>query len=380
MAARFPLFVTASKGTEDLLAEELTELGARRVRQARGGVHLATNLHEALHLCLWSRIAMRMLYPLGTFEAAGKEGLYEAARGVAWEEHLTANSTFAVEATLRDSEHTHSGFVALRIKDAIADRLRDKLGARPDVDTRRPDVAVVAHLAKSELSLSLDLCGEPLHRRGYRVRPTVAPLKETLAAALLRAARYDGNEPLVDPMCGSGTLVIEAALLALRRAPSLHRAFAVERWPSLGDQARPILTELRDQARAAERKAPFPIWAFDKSDEAVEAARKNARAARVAQEISIKVGDATTPLPITAEPPGLIISNPPYGDRLRGGQGQKGMKSFYFKLGESLAAYPGWRTALFCGNPGFESAFHRRPQRKRALWNGPIAASLYEYA
>src|SRR5262249_48783830 len=150
-------------------------------------------------------------------------GLYEATRQVAWEEHLEQQSTFAVEATLRDSEHTHSGFVALKVKDAIVDRLRDKLGARPDVDTRNPTIRVIAHLSGQSLTLSLDLAGEALHRRGYRVEPTIAPLKETLAAAILEAAGYRGEEPLLDPLCGSGTLVIEAALIAARRAPALGR-------------------------------------------------------------------------------------------------------------------------------------------------------------
>lgn len=231
MAERIALFATAARGTEDLLADELKELGARRIRQDRGGVRFMATLDEALMVALWSRIAMRVLYPLGAFEARGAEGLYEAAASIPWEEHLTPEHTFAVDATLKDSEHSHSGFVALKVKDAIVDRMRDTKGARPDVNTRDPDIRVVAHLARETLSLSLDLCGEPLHRRGYRVRPTPAPLKETLAAAVLRAANYTGTEGLVDPMCGSGTLLIEAGLIARRRAPGLNRDFAVERWP-----------------------------------------------------------------------------------------------------------------------------------------------------
>ncbi|HET9451610.1 MAG TPA: THUMP domain-containing protein, partial [Aggregicoccus sp.] len=214
MAERLALFATTARGTEDLLAEELVELGARRIRQDRGGVRFMASLDEALKVCLWSRIAMRVLYPLGEFEAKGAEGLYAAVASVPWEQHLTPSHTFAVEATLKDSEHSHSGFVALKVKDAIVDRMRQKSGSRPDVDTKNPHVSVVAHLVKEKLSLSLDLCGEPLHRRGYRVRPTPAPLKETLAAALLRSAGYTGQEPLVDPMCGSGTLLIEAGLIA----------------------------------------------------------------------------------------------------------------------------------------------------------------------
>jgi putative N6-adenine-specific DNA methylase len=227
MAERLTLFATAARGTEDLLAEELRELGASRVRQDRGGVRFDANLHEALRICLWTRIAMRVLYPLGEFEARGADGLYDAVRSVRWEDHLTATSTFAVDATLKDTEHTHSGFVALKVKDAIVDRLRDRLGVRPDVDPKRPDVSVVAHLAKEKLSLSLDLCGMPLHKRGYRVKQTIAPLKETLAAAILRAVGYTGDETLLDPMCGSGTFLIEAGLIAINRPPSLERPFAV---------------------------------------------------------------------------------------------------------------------------------------------------------
>src|SRR5262249_47949681 len=159
--------------------------------------------------------------------------------------------------------------------------------------------------------------GAPLNRRGYRTRPTPAPLKETLAAAILRAARYTGEEALVDPMCGSGTFLIEAGLIALRRAPGLHQRFRVERWPSLGAAARP-----------PERAPPGPMLGSDRSDEAVAAARANVRAARLGREISVAEGDATRPLP-GLPPAGLLVTNPPYGDRLGTG-GQKGMKTFYF--------------------------------------------------
>ncbi|HZX40713.1 MAG TPA: THUMP domain-containing protein, partial [Myxococcaceae bacterium] len=350
-----------------------------RVRADRGGVRFLSNLHEALRVALWSRIAMRLLWPLAEAEARGAEGLYDAAHAVPWEEHLDRGATFAVEATLRDSEHTHSGFVALKIKDALVDRLRERRGGRPDVDTRRPDVRVVAHLAGTRLSLSLDVAGAPLNKRGYRVRPTVAPLKETLAAAILRAVRYTGDEPLVDPMCGSGTFLIEAGLLAVRRAPSLHRPFGIERWPTLGAEARTILDRLRAEARAHERRAPFPIRGLDRSGEALEAVRSNVRAARLEREISVAEADATRPLPLGDLDHGLLVTNPPYGDRLTQG-GQKGMKTFYFHLGERLGALAGFRLAILSGNPAFEAAFHHRPLRRRPLWNGPIECTLLEYA
>jgi 23S rRNA (guanine2445-N2)-methyltransferase / 23S rRNA (guanine2069-N7)-methyltransferase len=378
MPRRLPLFATAARGTEDLLAEELTELGAARVRADRGGVRFLANLHEALRIALWSRIAMRLLWPLAEAEAVGAEGLYDAAHDVPWEEHLDPQATFAVEATLRDSEHTHSGFVALKIKDALVDRLRGKRGGRHDVDTRRPDVRVVAHLAGTRLSLSLDVAGAPLNQRGYRVRPTVAPLKETLAAAILRAVQYTGDEPLVDPMCGSGTFLVEAGLLAVRRAPNVHRNFGIEHWPSLGREAKSTLDRLRAEARANERKAPFPILGFDRSAEAVEAARANVRAARLEREVAVGEADATRPLPLGDVDHGLLVTNPPYGDRLTAG-GQKGMKTFYFHLGERLGTLRGFRMAVLSGNPAFEAAFHRRPSHRRPLWNGPIECTLLEY-
>ncbi|ATB31541.1 THUMP domain-containing class I SAM-dependent RNA methyltransferase [Melittangium boletus] len=377
MAERLALFATTARGTEELLADELKELGARRIRQDRGGVRFMASLDEALKVCLWSRIAMRVLYPLGEFEARGAEGLYEAVASVPWEEHLTPETTFAVEATLKDSEHSHTGFVALKVKDAVVDRMRDKRGARPDVDPRNPDVRVVAHLVREKLSLSLDLCGEPLHRRGYRVRPTAAPMKETLAAALLRAAGYTGEEALVDPMCGSGTVLIEGGLIARRRAPGIARDFAVEKWPHLGARARELLEDMRADARRHERKVAVPILGFDKDPEALEAARRNVKAARLSEEIVLSEGDATK-LPPLPEPPGLLLTNPPYGDRLGSG-GQKGMKSFYFKLGDSLRAQKGWRLFVLSGNEAFESAFHARPSSRRQLWNGPIECTLLGY-
>jgi putative N6-adenine-specific DNA methylase len=378
MAERLQLYATCARGTEELLAAELTELGARKVRQDRGGVRLAANLDEALYLSLWTRIAMRVLVPLGEFEAFGADGLYDAASTVPWEEHLGRDTTFAVEATVRDSEVTHSKFAALKIKDALVDRLRDKRGHRPDVDVRDPDVSVVAHLSRDRLSLSLDLCGDALHRRGYRARPTLAPLKETLAAAILRAEGYTGEEALLDPMCGSGTLVIEAGLIARRRAPGLNRAFGIERWPSHGEKARAVLADFKQQARAQERKVIVPLVARDKDPEVLEAVRRNVQAARLSEEIRVEEHDALVPIAPPA-PSGLLVTNPPYGDRLEGGRGQKGMKSFYFKLGESLGELRGWRMSVLSGNTAFESAFHRRPSNRRTLWNGPIECTLLSY-
>jgi len=378
MPPRLPLFATAARGTEALLADELQELGAVHIRRDPGGVRFQANLLEALRVCLWTRLAMRVLWPVGEGEAHGAEGLYAVAEALPWEEYLTPATTFAVEASLTKSEHAHSGFVALKLKDAIVDRMRARTGQRPDVDSRSPDVRVMAHLSGTRLQLSLDLAGEPLNRRGYRIRQTTAPLKETLAAAMLRAARFTGEEPVLDPMCGSATLLIEAAWVAARRAPSLLRSFAVERWPELGPKARPLLAELRAEAQALQRPVGVPLWGFDRDAEALGAARANVRAAGLTGPIQLKEGDATRALPLPSDAHGLLLTNPPYGDRLGTG-GQKGMKAFYFQLGERFEALRHFRACILSGNPGFESAFHHKPSGRLELFNGPIPCTLLSY-
>lgn len=325
----------------------------------------------------YSRIAMRVLYPLGEYEVHGAEGLYEAALEVPWEDWLSPKTTFAVEATLKDSEHTHTGFVALKLKDAIVDRLRQKYGARPDVDSHDPTVRVVAHLAKTQLTLSLDLCGEPLFKRGYRIKTTIAPLKETLAAALLMAADYTGEEPLADPMCGSGTLVIEGAWIAMRRAPGLKRHFALEDWPEFAAKAKPLLDDLRREAVAQQRTLPFQLVARDYNEDALAAVKRNVVAAGLSTAVRIEEADVLRADPPTG-PAGLLITNPPYGERIGEG-GQKGMKSFFHTLGKSLWKWEGWRMAVLAGNPAFESAFGHRPSKRTDLWNGPIECQLLQY-
>ena len=372
-----PLLVTASKGTEPLVQRELNALGAKDTVARRGGIRFEGSLEDALRVCMHARVAMRVLMPLAEIETPDRESLYDAAKSVAWEEHLTATTTFAVDATLKDSAHNHSGAAALKVKDAIVDRLREKFGSRPDVDTKNPAFRVVAHLHRSTLMLSLDVCGDPLNQRGYRLEQAPAPLKETLAAGVLKSARFEGEESVVDPMCGSGTLAIEAALIAMRRAPNKKRHFAIERWPAMRDEAKTVLAKLRDEATAQERPAPFPIFARDRDGEAVAAARANVRAAGLEGTITVEQADALTgDAPPCA--PGLIVTNPPYGDRLKAG-GQKGMKSFYWRLSENLFRWEGWRLAVLSGNEAFESAFHRRPNYRAKLWNGPIECDFLTY-
>ena len=367
-------FATASAGTEDLLAGELRALRAGGVRAGKGGVRFSGSLGTALEACLWLRTAMRVLMPLKSFEAGSAEALYEGVRAIDWTEHLTARHTFAVDATGTSESLRHTHFTALKVKDAIVDSLREKTGARPSVDARSPDVRVVAHLSRERCDLSLDLSGEPLFKRGYRVEPTRASLKETLAAAVLLAAGYDGTRPLHDPMCGSGTIAIEAALIAKNRAPGLSRPFGVERWPSFDGAKKALFAELREKARSGEREAMPLIRASDRDPEAIVVARVNVARAKLPVELLELDARELAPL----DPPGFVVANPPYGERLEAG-GKKNLKTFFWQLGQRWRTLSGHRVAVLAGGPEFESAFGLKPVLRRPLWNGPIACELLVY-
>jgi putative N6-adenine-specific DNA methylase len=255
--------------------------------------------------------------------------------------------------------------------------MRQKYGCRPNVDAQNPHLRIIAGLFKNHLHLFLDLAGRPLGRRGYRTQQGAAPLQEGLAAALLFWADYSPEEAFCDPMCGSGTLAIEAALFALGRAPGLLKTMGVERWPHWGPTARPLLEELKKEARAREKPSCPPITARDIDETLLEKARQNAKTAGVYRHIRFELGDATAARP--PGPHGLVGTNPPYGLRLENEGGQKGMKAFYFKWGEAMQQWSGWRLAILSANKAFESAFHRRPSKRMQLKNGPLDCQLLHY-
>src|SRR5512138_871067 len=333
-------FATCAKGTEGALRRELAGLRLAEVKGDRGGVSFQGELEAGMRACLHSRTAMRVLLELARFPAPTAEALYQGARGVGWQEWLTVRTTLAVEATVGSSAITHSGFAALKVKDAVVDALRDALGARPDVDPKDPDVRIVLHLAKDQAALSLDLAGAPLHRRGYRAAMTEAPLKETLAAAALLLGGVDPALPFVDPLAGSGTLAIEHALRARRIAPGLSRAFGFQRWPMYRGAPQSAWDRMKEEARAlALPAAPAPIVARDLHPRAVEAARRNAAAAGVGADVRVERGDARDLDPIASE--GTLCTNPPYGERLMGGGEDAGVErkklaGFYRGLAEML--------------------------------------------
>jgi putative N6-adenine-specific DNA methylase len=402
-------FATCAKGTEGALRKELAAVGLKRLKGERGGVHFEGPLEAGLRACLHSRTAMRVLLEVATFPAPDRDGLYEGARAVAWSEWLTPKHTFAVEASVASTTLTHSGFAALVVKDAVVDALRASEGARPDVDPKDPDVLLVLHLARDQATLSLDLAGHPLHRRGYRAAMTKAPLKETLGASMLILGGVELELPFVDPMAGSGTLAIEQALRARRIPPGLGRAFGFQRWPAYRGGPQSTWDRLRAEARAAVlERAPAPILARDMNPKAVAALRINAEAAGVGADLTIEQGDARDLLPAHAT--GTICTNPPYGERLGGAEqpgrparrdfgrdhgprrreqveeraedprvADKKLSGFYRGFAEMLARHPGWTAVILSGNDALQRAIPWRPQIDHRLWNGPLEVHLLRY-
>jgi putative N6-adenine-specific DNA methylase len=387
-------FATCARGTEGALRAELAALRLPAVRGGRGGVHFEGRLDHGARACLHARTAMRVLLELAAFEVDGAGALYEGARAVAWQDWLTPRTTLAVEASGTAPGVDHTGFAALKVKDAVVDVLRDRLGDRPDVDPRDPDVRVVLHLDGRAATLSLDMAGEPLHRRGWRVVTGAAPLKETLAAAVLALGHVEPERPFVDPLCGSGTLAIEQALRARRMAPGLSRAFGFQRWPGYRGVLQSDYDRLRAEARAAVLpRAPAPILAVDLHPKAIDAARKNAAAAGVGGDVVVEQGDARELEPRFE--PGWLCMNPPYGERLMGRGEARGepaavdraaartadrkLEGFYRGLAEMLARHAGWGAVILSGNPLLARAIPRRPEIDHRLWNGPLEVHLLRY-
>jgi 23S rRNA G2445 N2-methylase RlmL len=374
----FRFFVTCARGTEGALRRELAAMRIAGAKGDRGGVWFDGPLEMGMAVCLHARVAVRVLLRLAEIQATDGASLYAAARRVPWRDWLTARSTFAVFANVRDTPGlTHSGFAALKVKDAVADVLREALGQRPDVDPKSPDVSIVAHLAAGQGGLFLDLAGEALHRRGTRVAMVEAPLKETLAAAVLMLGGARPDLPFIDPMCGSGTLAIEHALATRGIAPGFRRRFGFERWPSLPAEARAAWGRMReraeeDAARALTGDWP-PVVCADLDPAALTAARQNAAAAGVDEAMSFERADAATLE--RRWPAGTLATNPPYGERLKPAE----LDALYRGVGRALERLGGWRAIFISGNPALEQAIRRRPAVSHRLWNGPIEARLLCY-
>jgi putative N6-adenine-specific DNA methylase len=326
-----------------------------------------------MRACLGARIAMRVLWELGAFTVHDADDLYAGMRTVPWHEHLTPRHTLAVRATCSNSALTHSHYVALKTKDAIVDALRDRYGVRPDVATDDPDVAVTVRLARDQCTVYLDLSGDPLHRRGYRTEVTEATLKETLAAAMLALSGWTPNAPFIDPLCGSGTLAIEAAMIARNIAPGTRRRFGFERWARFNETMADAWRTMCHEARARELAAPPAlIEASDRDPDAIEVTRRNAARAGVAHSMTITARDARD---LGArEGPAWVVSDPPYGDRLAERPLQ--LAGFFRQFGDALATWRAHDVVLLSGNPLLARSLGLKSTREHTLYNGDIPCRL----
>ncbi|SFK92016.1 bifunctional 23S rRNA (guanine(2069)-N(7))-methyltransferase RlmK/23S rRNA (guanine(2445)-N(2))-methyltransferase RlmL [Rhodanobacter glycinis] len=376
-------FATCPKGLEYLLRDELVAMGAQDVREALAGVYFSGTLETGYRACLWSRLASRILMPLAEFDAADDDALYTGVQAIDWSLHLAAHATLAVDAHTAQSKLTHSQFIAQRVKDAVVDQFRQKDGTRPGVDTDEPDVRINLHLRRDRAIVSLDLAGSPLHRRGWRELQGEAPLKENLAAAILLRARwpetYAAGGALLDPMCGSGTLLIEGAWMAADVAPGLHRDY----YGFLGWQQhdialwRGLLDEARQRAEAGLRSLRPCFFGSDADPRMVQTAKRNAQEAGVAGFFTLEKRDVAHAAPPPGVTTGLVVTNPPYGERL-GERAQ--MPALYRAVGDTLRTrFTGWRAAVLAGDAELGRALALRADKKYALYNGALETVLLTF-
>ncbi len=372
--------VTAPTGAADLLAAELVAQSAQNTRDRPWGVTCSGPLEVAYRTCLWSRVASRVLLRLHAAPAATPEALYAATREIDWSAHLAVGATLAVDFDSTRSAITHTRFGALKVKDAIVDQLRELREVRPDVDTVRPDVRVSVRVVGDEAVFALDLAGESLHRRGWRAEGVPAPMKENLAATLLLRCGWPeiaaAGGAFVDPMCGSGTLPIEAALIATDAAPGLLRDY----YGFLGWAGHdgPLWQRLLEEARQRRAAATFPsgrIFGSDQDARAVAAARAATELAGVAGIVSIErlpVGALRRPTER-----GLLLVNPPYGERL--GEVET-LRPLYAELGAVMRErFDGWQAGVLTGNLGLGRELKLEARRRHKLYNGPIEVQLLRF-
>ncbi len=379
--ANIRFFATAAKGTTGLLIEELRALGAEDLREVAAGVAFSGTLETGYRACLWSRTASRVLLSIAQFRAADAAALYEGVQSIQWDEHLRASGTLAVDCNTRQSRIKHSQFAAQKVKDAIVDQFRDRYRIRPSVEPERPDVRINIFLHRDEAAVAIDLSGEGLHRRGYREQAVEAPLKENLAAAILLRAGWlavarEGGA-FVDPMCGSGTLPIEAAMIAGDIAPGLHRNyFGFAGWqghvPALWQR---LLAEAHGRAHAGRERIP-PIMGSDADTHAVRAACANVL--RAGLESIVRIARRALAEAPTSPAWGLVAVNPPYGERLGD---IESLRALYVELGACLRErYQGWEAAVFTGNSALGRHLGLKARRIHVLHNGSIECRLLRFS
>jgi putative N6-adenine-specific DNA methylase len=366
-------FATCPRGLEQALAEELAALGAQDPRPVAGGAGFRGTFAACYRANLESRLASRVLWRVGAARYAGEEDIYRAAYRLEWGAWFGPEQTLRVDLAAVRSPLRSLDFATLRIKDAVCDRLRSDTGRRPDVDTARPGVRVHAFLTRDEIALYLDTSGEALFKRGLRAAPGEAPLRENLAAGILRLAGWTPAEPLLDPMCGGGTFLVEAALAALDIAPGLGRRFGFERLRNFDAGLWSRVRDAAEQRRQPPR--PLAIHGSDADPEALAAARANLEAAGLSAAVTLRRADVLDVSPPAAA--GVLVTNPPYGRRMGD---EQALVALYPRFGDLLKQrFAGWRAYVLSADPRLPGKMRLRESRRTPLYNGAIECRLFEF-
>jgi len=366
-------FATCPRGLEAPLAVELVAVGAREIRTTGGGAHFRGDLAACYAANLESRVATRILWRVAEAPYRSEQDVYEATHAQDWPARFRVDRSIRVDVNAIRSPLRSLEFATLRIKDAVCDRFRAAVGARPDVDTRSPDVRIHAFLDERTLTLYLDTSGEPLYKRGWRTRTGEAPLKENLAAGIVTLTGWRGDEPFLDPMCGGGTILLEAAAIALGIAPGSRREFGFERLE--GFDAR-LWRELRERAKAREhRNRPVAIFGADLYGAEIAKARAAVEAAGLERAVQLKQANLLELSP--PAPAGVLVANPPYGVRL--GEDAE-LAAFYPQLGDALKArFAGWRCYFLTADLRLAKLIGLKASKRTPLFNGPLECRLFEY-
>ena len=366
-------FATCPRGLELLLADELRQFNGAKIHAVGGGVQFAGDFILCYRVNLESRVASRVLWQVATDRYRSEEDIYRATYALPWTDWFDPARTIRVDVSATKSPLTSLNFVTLKIKDAVCDKVRRLSGRRPSVDTREPDIPIQGHLTDREFTLYLDTTGEPLFKRGRRLATGEAPLRENLAAGILRLAGWVPGTPLLDPMCGSGTILLEAAHMALDIAPGLGRHFAFEKFKNF--DARRWRELLQQSAARQKPKAPLAIYGSDLSADTLKAARANLMASGLEKIVSLKRADVLEIAAPAIE--GIIVTNPPYGVRL--GE-QQALAEFYPKLGDVLKKkFSGWRAYLLSADMRLPKLIRLAASKRTPLFNGALECRLFEY-
>ena len=366
-------FSPCPRGLEAVLADELTRLGAQDVKVVPGGAAFQGDWKLVYVVNLESRIATRVLWRVGHGPYRKEDDIFKLAYGLSWERWFSPRRTLRVYTTAVRSPLKSVDFVTLRVKDAICDRMREQTRSRPSIDTANPDVRVHVFLTDREATLYLDTSGDPLYKRGFKVAHVEAPLKENLAAGIIMLSGWDKVEPFFDPMCGSGTFLIEAAQMALDIAPGLGRSFGFEKLDTFSPT---VWASVRDAAAArAQPPRELPIYGSDIAGREVARCKENLQAAKLPWVVRVEGADV-----LEREPPadrGVMVTNPPYGERI--GEKQE-LAAFYPKLGDLLKQrYSGWRCLFITADTDFPKLIKLKASRRTPLYNGALECRLYEY-